>query len=73
MSASRRKRTNSRRFGYVRFGQLRTHAPRQNDLRHTVIVALSSILMTVDMRDAVLTLPVFGTLGRKRSEPADPE
>src|SRR5215831_4443774 len=28
--------------------------------------------MTVDMRDAVLTLPVFGTLGRKRSESTDP-
>src|SRR5262249_30311562 len=30
------------------------------------------ILTTVDMRDAVLTLPVFGTLGRKRSEVTDP-
>jgi hypothetical protein len=28
--------------------------------------------MTVDMRDAVLALPVFGTLGRKRSQPTDP-
>jgi len=28
--------------------------------------------MTVDVQDAVLTLPVFGTLGRKRSEATDP-
>src|SRR5215469_7935511 len=30
------------------------------------------ILTTVDVQDAVLTLPVFGTLGRKRSEVTDP-
>jgi hypothetical protein len=30
------------------------------------------MLMTVDMRDAVLTPPVFGTLGGQRSEPTDP-
>src|SRR5215469_9792318 len=30
------------------------------------------ILTTVYVQDAVLTLPVFGTLGRKRSEATDP-
>src|SRR5215471_17574637 len=30
------------------------------------------ILTTVDVQDAVLTLPVFGTLGRKRSEATEP-
>src|SRR5262249_10168688 len=65
-----RKRTSRACFTMSALCQKRTHVPKQKSI--LTRSPRRQILMTVDVQDAVLTLPVFGTLGRKRSEATDP-